>query len=143
MSVGIVAGVDHSLQIFESIPARHGVIAVSDGGVLLRRGECAVYDELDLHLNELVDGGLYVIEYQSPRHSMPIAMFATLPGARMKIDRKVVRIARHSRLRDMWVVHPLRPCPHARTFVCTDGPYEDFQLADKLIGRVVGILRPH
>lgn len=140
-----------ALRIFDSIPQHwHGVIQVDGDGAapLLRTGEVAVYEDFHSFPNgELVDGGLYVIEYQSTRGGMAKEMFARLfvegyGGCRLEVRRKIVRATFH---RGAWWVHSIEQPPMLfgrRGFVCKDGPYTDpIFLTDKLIGVVVGIYR--
>ncbi|MCP4028581.1 MAG: hypothetical protein GY736_20040 [Sphingomonas sp.] len=78
------------------------------------------------------DGGLFLIEYRSP----PMAC---------------ERYARHSRSivqtftdqRGRWWAGSLRRGMQGREFFCADGPYADeLALADKLIGKVIGLYKP-
>lgn len=78
------------------------------------------------------EGGLFLIEYRSP----PTAC---------------ERYARHSRSivqtftdqRGRWWAGSLRRGVQGREFFCADGPYADeMALADKLIGKVIGLYKP-
>jgi hypothetical protein len=142
-----------TLRIFDFVPRFHDVVAVDAGTdtPLLRGGDVAVFDEGRLDPTNLEEG-IYCIEYQSPRSGMPRDMFARLfvtpEGARLKIERRIVQVKRHRTLADHFMVTPLgtaigRSIGGIPTFVCSDGPYDGFQLTDRLLGRVVGVYRPH
>lgn len=132
---------DLMLRVFDRVPARHGVVAAEHDTVLIRSGEVAVYDEESINREGLIDGAVYAIAYQRARGHLPQHMWAESPSFRMQSRRQIVIVRRHSKLADRWMVHPVRE--HQRGyFVVTDGPYELVDLADKLVGRVVGIFNP-
>lgn len=132
---------DLMLRVFDRVPACHGVVAAEHDTALIRRGEVAVYDEQSIDHEGLIDGAIYAIEYQHARGHLPQHMWAESPNFRMQSRREIVIVRRHSKLADRWMVHPVRE--HQRGyFVVTDGPYEPVDLADKLVGRVVGIFNP-
>jgi hypothetical protein len=130
-----------ALRIFDSVPVRHGVIAANYDATILRKGEVAVYDELAVDSEGLIEGQVYVVEYQTPAHSMPWHVFTASPGARMKITRSIVVLKRHENHGDQWWLHPLRVA-QAGVFVMSDGPFDSYHLTPKVIGRVVGIYNP-
>jgi hypothetical protein len=138
------------LRIFDAVPDHHAVIAMTgDGSALLRRGEVAVYDT-DAHAAVLQDGGLYVVESQTPAHGMPVDMFARMlldrRAPRMRVDRCVRRLVRSERNPEHWWFRPLKVDGGAiggiRVFVASDGPYCEIDVYAKVIGRVVGIYNP-
>jgi len=130
-----------ALRIFDSVPAQHDVIATTYDSVIIRKGEVAVYDELAVQHEGLVEGAIYAIEYQHPRSHLPREQWATTPGFRMETDRSLIIARADLRVPGAWSAHPLRTRRPGR-FVFTDGPYEHPAfLADKLIGRVVGLYR--
>jgi hypothetical protein len=134
-----------SLAIFDHIPVRHGVCAVSMDGILLKKGDVAVYDELALSMTEgLVDGGLYVVEYQSPRSGMSWELFRRFECTRVNVSREVIIAARSKHRPEHWYVHPICGSGAMRGGMIrmSDGPYRDeFHLMDKIIGEVVGVYR--
>jgi len=136
------------LQIFDHVPRHHGVVAVDldDGCPLIHGGEVAVYDEWDLRYNPLQDGGLYVREYQSTPAAMPRQQFADAfvqYGARLDIRREIVRVARWAgKDKSRWCIHPMKAV-QGGVFVFSDGPFEEFYVTNTLIGKVVGVYRPH
>ena len=140
------------LRIFNSILPRHGVIAVTENSLLFRVGEVAVYDELwssgrDPEQPLFDEGGIYVVEYQRPTSSMSWEAWNDVGSrygrSRLDVSRSMVRIGRSRwpRSEDEWMIHPLRS-QQAGVFLCSDGPFEDWNLADKVIGKVVGIYCP-
>lgn len=131
-----------ALRIFSAIPPRYGVLAVDGDSPLFKAGEVAVYDELWTH-EGLIDGGIYVAEWQRPTSGMDWNQWFNLPGLRshLHIDRALVRLARHRRCADRWMLHPVVSRAGV-SFVGSDGPFEDFHVAKYIIGRVVGIYNP-
>jgi hypothetical protein len=126
---------------------RHDVIPVrpEDECALLRRGEVAVFSDEFMYREKLQDGGIYVIEYQRPRAGMSEEMRQQL-GSRTDVERSIIRACRDQKQPERWWAHPLgreRRSGGMRVFICSDGPYWDFQLTDKLIGKVIGVYRPH
>lgn len=112
---------------FNSVPPRHGVA--------LLQGQVVVYDENDLHRNELQAGAFYVIEYQRPRSGLSWAQFRTIDDRRVDASREVVRVVRRGDKAEHWWLH------HAQSrFV--SGPLLEFNLTDMIVGKVVGIYRP-
>lgn len=131
-----------ALRIFPAIPPRYGVLAIDGDSLLFKAGEVAVYDELWAH-EGLIDGGIYVAEWQRPTSGMDWNQWFNLPGLRshLRIDRGLVRLARHHRRDDRWMMHPV-VTRAGDAFVGSDGPFEDFHAAKYIIGRVVGIYNP-
>lgn len=130
-----------ALRIFDRVPPQFGVAAAEHDSALIRRGEVAVYDSASVHIEGLIDGAVYVIEYQHARGHLPQRLWADAPNLRMETKRQLVIVRRHRTREDRWVAHPLRNCQPGY-FVCSDGPYEAHHLADKIVGRVVGIYNP-
>jgi hypothetical protein len=139
-----------ALRIFNAVPEYHyGVVPVAGSGAapLLHKGEVAVFESYEHHIHGgLIDGGLYVIEYQTPRCGMSRERFAKYftseYGSRLAISRKIVRT---NFRREAWWVQSIEGPPSfmgSRGFVAMDGPYADpLMLTDKIIGIVVGIYR--
>ncbi|WP_454888693.1 hypothetical protein [Sphingobium indicum] len=136
------------LQIFNHVPHHHGVVAVDldDGCPLIPGGEVAVYDEWDLRYNPLQEGALYVWEYQRTPAAMPRQQFAEAfveYAARLDIRREIVRVARWAgKDKSRWCIHPMKAV-QGGIFVFSDGPFEEFYVTNSLIGKVVGVYRPH
>lgn len=130
-----------TLRIFARVPPQHGVVAAEHDSALIRIGEVAIYDEAAVEQEGLIDGAVYAIEYQHARGHLPKDMWADSENFRMTARRQIVIVRRHSKLANRWMVHPVRE--HQRGyFLVTDGPYEPAHLADKLVGRVVGLYNP-
>jgi hypothetical protein len=130
-----------SLQILARVPPRHGAVAAEHDSALIRKGEVAIYDEGAVEQEGLVDGAVYAIEYQHARGHLPKDMWADSTNFRMRTRRQIVIVRRHSKLPDRWMVHPVRDSQPGY-FIVADGPYDPTHLADKLVGRVVGIYNP-
>ena len=136
------------LQIFDHVPHHHGVVAVApeDGCTLIHGGEVTVYDEWDLRYNQLQEGALYVWEYQSTPSGLPRQQFAAAfmeYAARLVIRREIVRVARWAgKDKSLWCIHPMKSI-QGGVFVCSDGPFDEFYVTNSLIGKVVGVYRPH
>ncbi|MHA0333693.1 hypothetical protein [Sphingomonas aquatilis] len=102
---------------------------------LIERGDIVIVDVGGTYVTGgwyPTEGGLYLIEYRSPpahgerypRHSRSIVQTFTDHNGN-------------------WWAGSLRRGVHGRAFFCANGPYHDEQtLADKLIGRVIGLYRP-
>lgn len=138
--------IEAALQIFDEIGDGHETIPVrrDDACALLQKGEVAVYSDDFMYREPLLDGGIYVIEYQRPRALMSEEMRKQF-GLRMHVERSIIRARRDLKEPERWWAHPL--CRERRdvgtnVFICSDGPYCDFQLTDKLIGKIIGIYRP-
>lgn len=130
-----------ALAIFPTIPPRYGVIAVDYASPMLRAGEVAVYDELWAD-EQLVEGAIYVTEYQRPTANMSWEMWASLsPRSRLDVRRSLIIARRWGKDPSKWMAHPLAPTGNGMA-LCSDGPFEDFQLAGQIIGKVVGIYNP-
>jgi|GEM_PF-2851149 len=138
----------NQLRIFSRVPreAETGIVAVEENGVLLKAGEVAVYDRYSLQLDGgLVDGALYAVEYQRPVAGMSWSMWwgnGDHVRSRLQISRHVVIARRHPKLEGHWNIHPLAPRTPEGIILMTDGPFEEIYLADKILGRIVGIYRP-
>jgi hypothetical protein len=141
-SIAQPAGDAGALRIFPAIPPRYGVLAVDGNSPLFKAGEVAVYDELWTH-EGLVDGGIYVAEWQRPTSGMDWNQWFNLPGVRshLHIDRALVRLARSQRDTNRWMMHPV-VTRAGDAFVASDGPFDDYHVAKYVIGRVVGIYNP-
>lgn len=124
------------LAIFDSVPPWAIAHAARDGRTapLILEGEVAVVesDGCKGHIPE--DGGLYLIENVSPPHS-------ALYGYERRTG-EIVQICKGKR--GDWYAHPYaRFAGHQQALVMSDGPYQDeTMLAEKVLGRVVGIYRP-
>lgn len=140
-----------ALRIFDHIPEHwHGVIPVDGNAAapLLRKGEVAVFEKYEPHIHgDLIDGGLYVIEYQSTpagaSRSQWVKWFIEY-RSRLQIDRRIVRVRQSKKNPGSWYTTPIAGPPTflgIQGIVCSDGPYEQFDLWQKLIGIVVGIYR--
>lgn len=138
----------NQLRIFSRVPTdpETGIVAVEENGVLLKAGEVAVYDRYSLQLDGgLVDGGLYAIEYQRPVAGMSWAMWwgnGDHVRSRLRVSRHVVIVRRHPKFEGHWNIHPLAPRTPQGIILMSDGPFEEIYLADKILGRIVGIYRP-
>lgn len=143
------------LQIFGSIPPRFGVQAVELNSVMFRAGDVAVYDEMwaaerQAHgpVDSLLEtGAIYVTESQRPVASMSWEMWwdgrKGYCPSRLEVRRSVVRVGRcpWKGCEDRWMIHPLATQQRG-VFLCSDGPYDEFQLVNQIIGKVVGIYCP-
>ena len=79
-----------------------------------------------------VEGELFLIEYEGVRS-----------GGERYIRRYRCIVQAFTDDTGRWWVGPLRRGMHGQQLVCSDGPYPDeCALADKLIGKVVGLYRP-
>ena len=99
---------------------------------LIRHGEIVVVDTGGGSVTGgwiPVEGGLFLIEYTSP---------PTASERYARRSREIVQTFLGHR--DRWYAGPLRRGVQGREFICVDGPYRDeMALADKLIGKVVGL----
>ena len=143
------------LKIFASVPPRFGVQAVEQNSVLFRAGDVAVYDEMwaaerQAHgpVDSLLEAGaIYVTESQRPVASM--SWEAWWDGRKgycpslLEVRRSVVRVGRCNwkGVEDRWMIHPLANQQRG-VFLCSDGPFDEIQLVNKIIGKVVGIYCP-
>lgn len=133
-----VAGI--ALELFADmarVPDRFIVHASTDNrnAPLICRGEIVVVDTGGPCVTGgwiPTEGGLFLIEYRSPptacerypRHSRSIVQTFT--------NRK-----------GQWFAGSLRRGMQGNEFICQDGPYKDENaLADKLIGKVIGLYKP-
>jgi hypothetical protein len=116
------------LAVFRRVPHRHGVAVL--------RGMVVVYDPDAVRWDGLEAGGYYVVEYQRPRSGMTEEMRLRL-GSPLQTEREVVRLFQIDRdsVRDLWWLRH-----SGSTFV--SGPMQDFNLADMIVGKVVGIYVP-
>lgn len=129
-----------ALEVFSDlsrVPDQFIVHAAKDNrnAPLIQRGEIVVVDTGGAYVTGgwlPTEGGLFLIEYRSPptaceryaRHSRSIVQTFTDQCGR-------------------WWAGGLRRGAQGRDFFCNDGPYADeTTLADKLIGRVIGLFRP-
>ena len=125
------------LRLVESIPDdRHDV------AVLL--GEVVAYDLDALHREPLQEGALYVVESQHPVGGMSWETydrfnreFVARGESRVRIatTRRVIRALRHPRMADHWA--------HVQPNGFHDGPFPDWAATHNIVGKVVGVFRPH
>lgn len=121
-----------SLQLFGEVPVGYLAHGVTDCGCapLILQGEVAIVsDEPNLYPEP---GGWYLIE-----HTRGKSYFS---GRERRV--REIAVAVQDRRGDWWT----RPAaPRVRgTMSAADGPYSDFNLlADKILGRVVGIYQPN
>lgn len=125
----------NALPIFDSVPAWAIAHAANDDSTapLIRRGEVVVVesDGCPGHIPE--EGRLYLIEWVSPPHLRH--------RKRERRSRAIIRASVDKR--GSWWARPHRSRDGA-VLLCSDGPYADrLDLAEKLLGPVVGIYRPH
>ena len=129
------------LRIITSVEPGHGVVPVfGDGGVLLRRGEVAVYKEERPY--DLVPG-LYCLERQRPVAGSP------LPDSPREISREVVYARPWSGrgkvdAENSWEYVSLhsRVVNGARRYARAEGPLYWWALGTMLLGPIVGIYAP-
>jgi hypothetical protein len=132
------------LRILQAIPPRHGVLVAEHDSAIIRSGEVVVYDELALNHEGLVENGIYVVQYQHPAACMPWDMWWSAPGvtrSRLNISNSIVIARPCRRVADHWWTHPLQ-AKQRGFFLMSDGPQPEWYLADKIVGRVVGIYNP-
>lgn len=130
-----------ALEIFDrldQLPHSYFVHLANDNrnAPLIRNGEIVIVDQGGAQMGGWypIDGGLFVIEYRSK--------LTDYPGQRYpRVSREIVQTCRDRRGR--WLTGSLRRgLATDGVFYCSDGPYPDEQmLADKLIGKVIGIFR--
>lgn len=127
------------LELFEDltkVPARYIVHAASDNSnaPLIRHGEIVVVDTGGACVTGgwyPTEGGLFLIEYCSP----PLSCERYARRSRSIVQTFTDR-------RGRWWAGSLRRGVQGRAIICADGPYSDENaLADKLIGRVIGLYR--
>lgn len=121
------------LEVFDKVPPWAIVHAAIDNrnAPLIGAGEVVVI-EADGRTGWLpTEGGLFLIEYVSPPHSQ---------WQRERRTREIVQTFCNTR--GQWCAGALRRGGTVGgVLYCVDGPYRDeMALADKLIGKVVGIL---
>lgn len=117
-----------ALQTFDSVPGWAIVCAADNdhNAPLIQFGEVVVA-ECGRWLP--VDGGLFLIEYVSA------------PATQFDYEKRHCRIVQTRETERGWFAGGLRAGQRG-AFVANDGPYADpVKLAEKLVGRVVGILR--
>lgn len=125
------------LEIFASVPGWAIVHAAQDdrSAPLIREGEVAVVEADGFGGVIPEDGGLYLIEYVSPPHCRP-------PYGRERRTRQIVQTVK-GRHGGWWARPYVQQTPGGGIIVCSDGPYRDeIAMAEKILGRVVGIYRP-
>jgi hypothetical protein len=133
------------LELFDSVPPWAVVHAARDDTTapLIRKGEVAVVDS-DGQTGWLPEhDGLFLVEYVTPAHGH---------FGRERRTRAIVQTRKSNRGDGTWYAAPYsapRSSEEAERelrrgrLTCVDGPYPDAEtLADKLIGRVVGLYRP-
>jgi hypothetical protein len=123
------------LRAFSSVPAWAVVHAVRDDSTapLVCEGEVVVVESNGRlgHIPE--DGGLYLIEYATPRQSPDFGH-----------ERRTREIVLTSQKANGWYADPYAcAMGRSRKVLMSDGPYGDITyLAQKIVGRVVGVYRP-
>lgn len=116
------------LEMFDSVPAWATVCAADNdhNAPLIQFGEVVVAERgrwLPL------DGGLFLIEYVSA------------PATQFDLEKRHCRIVQTRETERGWFAGGIRAGQRG-AFVANDGPYADpTKLAEKLVGRVIGILR--
>lgn len=123
------------LDRLDNLPAAYSALLVGDdsSAPLIRAGEVVIWDQGGPQLGGWypTEGGLFVIEHRAEPNGL---------GRYPRVDRKVVQTHKG---RDGWYASNLRRGVVGQRLYCSDGPYPSEQtLADKLIGRVVGIYAP-
>ncbi len=125
------------LSAFDVVP-EHGY------GVVIMRGQVIVYDSEALHREAVIEGEYYVAESQRPPGNMPLINWLRLeqrdevraqPYSPLKTERQVVQLVRRGIGPDNWFQRLVGGYG--------DGPYYDATIGNNLVGRVVGIFRPH
>lgn len=120
-----------SFRFFDSIPVGMDVAVLADRVV--------VYEN-DISRNGLEANAVYVVEYQRPRAGMARRQWAELElshgGGRFETSREAVRIFQRPEVSgDLWWFS------HARS-LWMDGPINEFNLVDMIVGRVIGVYDP-
>lgn len=125
------------------IPPWHGVVAATarDDCSLVSEGEVIVFDE---HDHELIEGGIYVLEWQHPIGGASWETARRLDIRRIDTRRIVCRLTRRATGTPGWWIHPLRAAVLRSSPIVyiSDGPYDDCNLHDVMLGRVVGLYQP-
>lgn len=117
-----------ALEMFDSVPAWATVCAADNdhNAPLIQCGEVVVAERGRW---VPVDGGLFVIEYVSA------------PATQFDYEKRRCRIVQTRETEHGWFAGGIRAGQRG-AFIANDGPYADpVKLAEKLVGRVVGILR--
>lgn len=118
-----------ALEMFDSVPAWATVCAADNdhNAPLIQSGEVVVAEGGGGWLP--VDGGLFLIEYVSA------------PATQFDYEKRHCRIVQTRETERGWFAGGIRAGQRG-AFIANDGPYADpVKLAEKLVGRVVGILR--
>ena len=125
------------LRLFATIPRGFIAHAVTDTECmpLIRPGEVAVVTDQDFLYPE--DGGWYLMAFSKgsgwrdlPRHGRHINIVNERPRPASQGPGT------------WWYAKP--PANRPGTFTCSDGPFDDLShLAERIVGRVVGIYAPH
>ncbi len=116
------------LEMFDSVPGWAIVCAADNNhnAPLIQFGEVVIAERGRW---VPVDGGLFLIEYVSA------------PATQFDYEKRHCRIVQARKTERGWFVGGIRAGQRG-AFVANDGPYADpVKLAEKLVGRVVGILR--
>lgn len=125
------------LEVFTSIPGRHIVHAATSDSCapLICRGQVAVVESDGSKGWYPTDGGLFLIEYVSPPHPAGRAL--------ERRSREIVQTRPSPKADGTWWAHPYCHRGRSGVFFGSDGPYiDEFHLAEKLLGPVVGIYQP-
>lgn len=119
-----------ALEIFDTVPSGHIVHAVHDRHCmpLLSPGEVAVITNEPQIIVE--EGVWYLVEYHSP---------PSYSQGRMKTSREIVVARKHPR-HEFWSFVVPAQVP-GTPLAMADGPYENWQASQRVLGRVVGIYR--
>lgn len=119
-----------ALQMFDSVP-RWAIVCAADSdrnAPLIRAGEVVVAEDGRCWLP--VDGGLFLAEYVSA------------PAIGYDREKRHNRIVQTRKGAEGWYAGGIRQGEVGQTVYVADGPYADAtKLAEKLVGRVVGVLR--
>jgi hypothetical protein len=123
-----------TLELFSEVPGWAIAHAAQDhrNAPMIRKGEIAVIENHGTCGWLPTEGGLFLIEYVSK----PLAQYE-----RVRRTHSIVQTIK-SKNGD-WYAASIRRGMIGQEFYAADGPYQDFNdLADKLIGRVVGLYAP-
>lgn len=123
-----------ALELFHHVPSWAIVHATQDNrnSPLIRKGEIAIVESDGMNGVLPADGELFLIEYAS----IPMARYE-----RCRRTRDIVQTIRNAR--GHWCATSIRRGVVDGKLFTMDGPYREMDdLADKLIGRIVGIYAP-
>ena len=135
---------DRSIPIFTQVPPYALVQAVADdhAAPLIRKGEVAVVEDALWTIPE--DGGIYLIEWESPLTLPSHSIVEGLHPSSTR-TRAIVEVIRQEKT-GLWWARPFVISTNRRRdiFVSSDGPYADqYTLAYKILGPMIGLYRPN